>query len=205
LKELLNRRFGATVDISGSFDDVWASLFDAHVKGESSFTYILDRTFMRPRDILNFVRKSIQIAVSRGHTRVEENDIATAEAAYSEDMLNDLRYEMRDVFPSHPEILNGFLFQSWRLSRDDISLILLEAGVNDGDLDKVIDMLLWFAFLGVTRGQEETYSYRCMYNLPKLKSLIPSTPGSIPIYVIHPAFRMALEASANSPDQAILL
>jgi hypothetical protein len=205
LKELLNRRFGAAVDIPGGFDDVWARLFDAHVKGESSFAYILDRTFMRPRDILNFVRKSIQIAVSRGHTRVDENDITTAEAAYSEDMLNDLRYEMRDVFPHYPEILNEFLLQSRRLSGDDISLILLEAGVKNGDVDKVIDMLLWFAFLGVIRDEEETYSYLCMYNLPKLKSLISSNPGAMPIYVVHPAFRMALEASAEPQGQEELL
>jgi hypothetical protein len=192
LKELLSRRFQAEADVSGKFDEVWARLFDAHVKGENSFSYILDRTFMRPRDILNFVRKSIQIAVSRSQTRVDEKDILTAEAAFSEDMLNDLRYEMRDVFPGYPEILNHFLLQSWRLSRDDISVILLEAGVTTSDIDKVIDMLLWFSFFGVLRAAEEIYSYRMLYNLPKLKSLLPANDAASALYVIHPAFRMAL-------------
>jgi hypothetical protein len=44
-----------------------------------------------------------------------------------------------------------------------------------------------------------------MYNLPKLKSLISSNPGAMPIYVVHPAFRMALEASAEPQGQEELL
>jgi hypothetical protein len=42
---------------------------------------------MRPRDILNFVRKAIRIAVSRDHAHVMEIDVLAAERSFSEDMI----------------------------------------------------------------------------------------------------------------------
>ncbi len=79
LKTLLLMRFH-NADVKGNFEEVWPMLFDPHVEGESSFQYILARTFKRPRDLLNFVRKSVQVAVSRGHRRVEADDVLAAES-----------------------------------------------------------------------------------------------------------------------------
>jgi hypothetical protein len=108
VKELLLRRFRYQVpELKGSFEEVWSRLFEPHVGGESSFQYILRRTFFRPRDILNFVRKCIQIAVSQGHDRVEKEDTLAGETQFSADVLNGLHYEMRDVFPNLPDFALG--------------------------------------------------------------------------------------------------
>ena len=42
---------------------------------------------MRPRDVLSFVRKAIEVATNRGHERVTHDDLNAAEDEYSEDYV----------------------------------------------------------------------------------------------------------------------
>ncbi len=195
LKELLIRRFQYEVpELSGDFDQVWSRVFDPHVGGESSFRYIISRTFLRPRDVLNFVRKCIQVAVSRGHQRVEQDDIMSAEAEFSEDMLNEIRYEMRDIFPNLPDPVLAFLgLTGGRMSREDIDLILMDSKIAEDQLEKVTDLLLWFSFLGIAKDDDEHYSYDFLYNILKLKALVKNAKPSDKIYTVHPAFQKALQ------------
>lgn len=193
VKELLLLRFRFQApELEGSFDDVWSRLFDPHVHGESSFLYILARTFLRPRDILNFVRKCIQVAVSRGHDRVEQEDITAAEKEFSDDMLNELQYEMRDIFPQFPDLPLAFIGEGPSLSSEDIDLLLVESGLPEACVTRVRDILLWFAFLGVRKNGDEHYAYQFLYNMPKLQALLKGVDTADRAYVIHPGFRMAL-------------
>ncbi len=193
VKELVRRRLGQEFDSHEPFADIWTRLFDPHVAGEDSFRYLCSRTLMRPRDILNFVGKCVQVAVSRDHTRVEQEDILVAERQFSEDMLNDLRYEIRDVFPQHPTIVHRFLGAKVRLSKEDLQLIFMDADVPETKVQEVTDALLWFCFLGVSRGEEGCYSYEIGYDLLKLKSYVQSDNQQALVYIVHPAFRTALD------------
>lgn len=194
LKELLLKRFRYQApELSGNFEDVWANLFEVHVAGENSFQYIINRTFLRPRDLLNFVRKCIQIAVSRDHNRVSPEDIVSAENQFSEDMLNELRYEIRDILSNKKEPLLAFMGVNKFLSKEDIQIILIELGVHENNIDNLLDILLWFSFLGIKKGEDEYYSYNFLYNLEKLKLLIKNEDNSSACFCIHPAFRMALK------------
>ncbi len=194
LKELLLKRFRYQApELSGNFDEVWANLFEVHVSGENSFQYIINRTFLRPRDLLNFVRKCVQIAVSRDHDRVSPDDILSAENQFSEDMLNELRYEVRDVLGNKKEPLLAFMGVNKFLSKEDIQLILIELDVQDNNIDKLLDILLWFSFIGVKKGEEEYYSYHFLYNLEKLKLMVKNEDIASNCYCIHPAFRMSLK------------
>lgn len=194
VKELLLKRFRYVVpELEGSFEDVWRRLVDPHVAGESSFSYILSRTFLRPRDILNFVRKCINVAVSRDHDRVEQEDIRIAEKEFSEDMLNELWYEIRDVLPETPDLLLEFLGTQCAITRDEVHFALLEAGVVEDQLDRTRDLLIWFSFLGVRSGDEERYAYQFQHNVSKLRILEKQSDSEARVYVVHPAFRTALE------------
>ena len=193
IRELLVRRFQDSVpELKGSFDEVWANLFDAHVQGENSFHYILSRTFLRPRDVLNLTRKCVQISVSRNQARVREEDIITAEAEFSEDMLNETKYEIRDIYAQYSDVPAAFLGANTYLSHEDIELYLMDSGIAEKDAPKIIDALLWFCFLGVRVGEDEHYCYHVGYNRDKLMALIRGVPNSSNAFVIHPAFRRAL-------------
>lgn len=194
LQELLVRRIRYEVpELTGEFEETWSRLFDPHVRAESSFAYVTSRTFLRPRDLLNFVRKCIQIAVSRGHSRVEQEDILAAENEFSEDMLKELQYEIRDIYPDLPDLLVGFLGCSEKLSSDELDLILLDAGASEEQLQQLRDLLLWFSFMGILKDDEEYYAYTYHYNMPKLKALRKSRAPERSAFVVHPAFRRALE------------
>jgi hypothetical protein len=193
IKELLLKRFQNEVEeLQGDFDDIWNRVFDPHVGGESSFLYITSRTFLRPRDILNLIRKCIQVAVSRGHSRVEQDDITAAEKEFSEDMLNELRYEIRDVFPNIADIVNCFMGLKGKFSREDIYVLFDNSKVRVDDFEKLLNVLLWFSFVGVSINDEEYYAYKMQYNTLKLLSLINYQGNKDNVFVIHPAFRSAL-------------
>lgn len=198
IKELLLRRLQVSVpELIGSFEEIWATLFDAHVEAENSFLHLLSRTFLRPRDVLNFVRKCIHVAVSREHDRVHEEDILIAEAEYSEDMLNETKYEIRDIYPQYPDVPNAFMNASPRLSKEDIALYLMESGVAEADVDHAIEVLVWFCFLGVRADDEEHYCYQVSYNHEKLMAMIRGAKDADPVYVIHPAFQRALRLKSE--------
>lgn len=193
IKELLLRRFKYKApELDGQFEDIWTRLFDPHVSGENSFYYLLSRTFLRPRDILNLVRKCIQISVSRKHERVEQSDIQTAEQEFSEDMLNELRYEMRDVFPNFKEPLLVFMGTEKYISMDEIELLFSDTNIKIDSISELINILLWFSFLGVKVKDDELYAYKFLYNIDKLKTYIKEAKSGENVYCIHPAFRAAL-------------
>lgn len=41
------------------------------VKGEDSFQYIIDRTLMRPRALIDCIKDCIGVAINRGHEKIQ--------------------------------------------------------------------------------------------------------------------------------------
>jgi len=77
-KKIVLGRLKASTGLEGGFSDLWGAVFDTHVGTQDSFCFIMERTLMRPRDLLNFLRASIEIAINRGHIRVLQEDIIGA-------------------------------------------------------------------------------------------------------------------------------
>jgi len=66
--------------------------------------------------------------------------------------------------------------------------MLREAGTRDEDIERVVDLLLWFGFLGIyVSPEEERYSYQYEHNVQKMKSGLGQFS-----YCVHPAFRKSL-------------
>ena len=109
-------------------------------------------------------------------------------------MMNDLRYEIADVCPQYPEILNSFVGEIGPLSLKQVQELLIElANVPPSECVKVLDLLLWFSFLGVAVDSDNRrYSYDVFYNIEKLKAGSRDKRADNEVYHIHPAFRKAL-------------
>ena len=58
-KEILRRRISFSTQVQGTFEELWPLFFTSDVRGEESFSYILSRTLMRPREMLAFARECI--------------------------------------------------------------------------------------------------------------------------------------------------
>ena len=194
-KSIIAKRIGYSLNREEGFDSLWRRFFAVHITGEDSFSYILHRTLMRPRDLIGFIQRALQTAVNRGHEKVLEDDIIQAEGSFSDEMLQNIIYEFRDVYPKYPDIFYEFLMEPARLSYNKVREVLTRAAIPAREMDKIIDLLLWFAFLGIEIApDDERYIFSYGYDLEKLKRLGKKSMVET-IYVIHPAFRKSLETT----------
>lgn len=188
LKELLRKRIAASTALDESFEELWRLFFCSHVKGEESFSYILSRTLMRPREVLRFIRGCINVAVNRGHEQVTEDDIVHAEQSYSDDALVDLSLELRDVRPQFADAPYAFIGQTAHMAPSEVTIAIANARIPLDQVEKVRELLLWFGFLGISvYGDEERFSYQYEHNIRKMKTGVSQFT-----YCIHPTFRRAL-------------
>jgi hypothetical protein len=188
-KEILRRRLVASTGIDLPFSNIWSLLFDSHIQGEDSFYYLLNRTLMRPRELLRFARECVDTAVSRGHEKVLEDDVLHAEKSFSEDALVDIGLELKDVNPEYADVTYSFIGCRTIFSRAELEKRITETGVAPEDVEKVIDLLLWFSFIGIyVNSDDERYSYSYQHDVRKMESGLTRYS-----YCVHPAFRSALE------------
>ncbi len=192
-REVMRRRIAASTGLEGNFESVWGEIAVPLVGAEDSFGYLVDRTLMRPRDLLMFAQRAVEVAVNRGHGRISSEDILQAESGYSEDALLWLSYEIDDTHPGVSDALYAFHGGPTRLTELEVRDRLLAGGLEAGEAAAAIELLLWFGFLGVElSSSEELYAYAVRFNLRRLTHPV-ETGGAR--YVVHPAFRKALAVS----------
>lgn len=189
---IIARRIEASTDLVGSFEEMWPQICAPLVGAQNSFGYILDRTLMRPRDLLQFLHRALDTAINRGHSRITEEDLLQAESGYSEDMLLATAYEISDTNSDLADVLYAFQGAPSVMSREDGLLYLAVAGIDLEDrANEILRLLVWYGFLGVKSSafSEVKYSYSVYGNLRRLLQALEGTDVSL---IIHPAFRAAL-------------
>jgi hypothetical protein len=190
-RDILQKRIEDSTEITGGFDEAWAAIAEPAVGIRDSFDYIVDRTLMRPRDALLFVQRAQQVALNRSHPRITQDDIEHAEIGYSEEALVQLGFEMEDTHPGMVDALFAFHGAPTRLSRDQVENLLQQGKVSSDETKDAIELLLWFGFLGVqVGGGEPMYSHTVHFTLRRLTHPMETSMGQ---FIIHPAFRQALE------------
>lgn len=194
-REIVRQRIVASTDLDGTFAQVWANIGPALIGIEDTFGYLLDRTFLRPRDLLLFLDAAVQVAIDRGHDRLSVEDIQQAEARYSDDMLLSLSYEIEDTHPDASAAIYAFQGAAAVLRPSETQRLLEQAGLSSVD-DQIaaLELLLWYGFLGVRApgSDEELFSYKIGYNMRRLKHAVATEQGR---YVVHPGLRTALSVT----------
>ena len=190
---IVARRIEASTDLTGPFHEMWPQVCAPLVGAQDSFSYIVDRTLMRPRDLLQFLHRALDTAINRGHSRITEEDVLHAEKGYSDDLVLATSYEISDTNSELFDVLYAFQRAPSVIGLDDVLLYLAVAGIEDEDRAReVIRLLIWYGFLGVRSPlfPEVKYSYSVHGNLRRL--LQPLEMNDVAL-VIHPAFRAALD------------
>lgn len=184
----------------------------------SALDFILDRTLMRPRDAIAFVNQCLNLAT--GKDRLTWKEIHAAETAYSNDRLLALRDEWKPTFPGIDRVLHTFRGCPAFVDPVELTIILddcillaagrdfegtnwmtrLGAPVWEGYglhdwaemYQPLIRMLYNIGFLGCVRRRNEPSVYsHDEPDYPDRVSNIRDAAG----FVIHPAFRPALDIS----------
>ena len=100
LKELVNSRVQYVFEhkytkARVNFDDLLPTPLG---KGGDPWDYIIQRTFLRPRDVLQFVNHCFDKAINK--TKIDWTSILAAEKEYSQERLSSLYEEWLDIYPS---------------------------------------------------------------------------------------------------------
>jgi hypothetical protein len=194
LRQLLKKRFLYNDLPNESFDHLWRLICVPLVEGEESSQYLIDRSLMRPRFLLNIISHCRGFAVNLEHDRIEEEDIRRGVSAYSTDLIYDIDLEIRDVLPFAEDVLYNFIGVPSHVSANEIARILGEAGFDDGQQEKLSEILLWYGVCGVARDDgEPSYIYSVNYDVRRLKILIERLPKDARRIVINPALWAGLE------------
>jgi len=198
LREIIRRRIAySTSEPDVAIDDIWPKLCVSHVSktGEDSFEFLLDRSLMRPRGIIEVVRSCQSTAVTLLHDRIEERDLKDGLEAYSVELATNIGLEIRDVYPNSPEVIYALLGSDKRLKVSEVRHLVVTAGLSAGDFEEYFDLLLRYGVIGlVDASGNAQYIFDHRYEIRRLKAthshLTADADGTVEV---NPAFWSALD------------
>jgi hypothetical protein len=194
LREIIKLRILSSLDFGETkdFSTIWQSLCVSHYKGEETSQYLIERSLMRPRFLINLLNHCKGFAVNLNHNIIQIEDITKGFNSYSMDILTDISYELRDVLPESENILYNFIGCTTDLNLLDLKKIIKYEIIGDTFFAKLINLLLWHGFLGIKyETKNDIFIYNVNYNMHILNGLIDKFEDKI-IYTINPAFMPAL-------------
>lgn len=195
LRELLRLRLisGLPSDSAKlTFEQIWPQLCISHYKGEETSAYIIERSLMRPRNVIKMFSHAKGFAANLAHQKIQESDLEKGVRAYSQDLLVELDHELTDVFPDSRDLLYHFIDAEPRLTGSALAKLIASAGIAESDIQRVIDFLLYYGILGIQDSMEHVYYiFGVNYDL-KVLQIRAARAGGDAVYVMNPAFRPAL-------------
>lgn len=203
LRELLRLRLVSKLpEESGdlSFDQIWRQLCVSHysLTGEETSSYIIDRSLMRPRNVIKIFAHSRGFAANLTHSKIEDADLEKGVKAYSQDLLVELDHELSDVFPAGRDLLYQFIDAPPQMTRQQLSALIESGGMDSSETGKVIDFFLYYGILGVKTAEDHVhYIFNVNYDLKLLQIRAARIPDG-DVYVMNPAFRPALGIKESS-------
>ena len=196
LRELLRRRFVVQLPNKKiEFDVIWRSVAETHILGgQESSEYLIRRCLMRPRALIDLISHCRSHAINLNHQKMEEIDFVQGEAAHSTDLVSQISLELEDVFSRGNEALFAFIEAPRLMDARQLRERIAMTSVPDEKRQELVDLLLWYGFLGILRKNgEETYIYTVNYEMKKLKALVDMRPENELVYAVNPAFWRGLD------------
>ncbi|MGH9692080.1 MAG: P-loop ATPase, Sll1717 family, partial [Candidatus Acidiferrales bacterium] len=195
LLQVIESRYLAAHPEALNGSEIWNKYFCTTVRGTPTKDYITSRTLPRPRDVVYLVKNAISAAVNRGHSLIEETDIAMAEYEYSTFAMDSIMVENSITSPQLEAVLYEFAGCSVVVTGQEIAHFFRAAKIPDGLYTDVTEHLVKLSFLGIEVSpnkfafSEEPREYR---KNVILASKLQSDQEKMR-YQVHPAFRAYLE------------
>jgi hypothetical protein len=198
LRDMLKRRLVYNgLDRDASFEQLWRLICVSLIDGEETSQYLIERSMMRPRFLLNLISHCRGFAVNFDHEKIGADDIRKGLDAFSTDLIYDIDLEIRDVLPFAVDVLYAFLGQSARLTGDDVDR-LLGRNFDAEARGKIVEVLLWYGVLGVVRPSGDiAFIYSVNYDMKRLKGITEAEPPENRSFFINPALWPGLEITAQ--------
>lgn len=181
------------------WNSIFASQIDSHRL--ESVDYILDRTQLRPRELLQFCKLCLEYY--QGGKRIDEFTIFAAEEVYSEQKTKDLASEYRFKYPHLLDMFEAFRGLKSHFEKEELEYLLLAAVCGEIDVDRAAPWVLEMDYLELKKmlwhigflkakdlqhsGHATTYgAYLGHYELPTINL------ENVTHFCIHPAMHSFL-------------
>ena len=194
LKIIINKRISTSLHIPEP--EAWNAVFEskALARKTTNFNYIVKRTLLRPRDIIQFCASCKNEALHHHHTQIHNDDIYNGEAPYSEFIYREFIDEAHKQYPYIPqlfEVLRGIRYERFSYEQFENEYNQLTSVKNQLNLNPTIALKILFDFsiIGVERvgGSAGGSSFEFKYT----DSLIQ--PEFNRTMVIHPSLKKHLK------------
>lgn len=189
LRELIRLRIVSNgLDEDMDFKSAWLRLFVSHYMGEETSQFLIERSLMRPRFLLNLINHCKSFAINLNHEIIEASDIEKGINAYSADLLRDIGYELRDISSETDGALYAFISCPAELSEIEVMNKLKQTGIDHDGAARVLDLLLWYGFLGIRINSDEPkFIYDFSYNKALMDGVKRNSTQTVSL-VINQAF-----------------
>jgi hypothetical protein len=106
LREVLRRRLiRNALPEDTSFARVWSQICVSHYHGEETSQYLIDRSLMRPRNLIKLVAHCRGFAVGLERARIETEDLEKGLRAYSIDLITEADQELTDIIGADTDLI----------------------------------------------------------------------------------------------------
>lgn len=198
LRRIVEARFMRAAPALKSRGEVWEQYFTPTFRGIPLWDHINMRILPRPRDLIQLVKSSLESAVNRGRTRVEERDIEEGGLRYSRFAVNALIAEAAVRVPKIEDLLLGLIRSPEIVDAAKIADLCTSNNV-DLPSDELIRLLTRLTFLGPEVAPGEFKFIVDEQDEPKFEALAARiAPTGQRRYRIHPAFHPFLEVGYRS-------
>jgi hypothetical protein len=193
LREILRRRLiHNSLPEDTPFERVWSQICVSHYHGEETSQYLIDRSLMRPRNLIKLLAHCRGFAVGLERARIEEVDLEKGLRAYSIDLITEAGQELTDILGADTDLIYHFIGEGQEFEHGRLESILNGAGVPSDKTGKVIEFMLYFGFLGVKKGVENPrYIFDLGYDMKLLTALAIKAKSNL-TYVLNPALYTGL-------------
>ena len=175
--------------------DFWNDLIVKKINGVEIKKFLHVNIIPRPRDIIFFFNTAKNVAVSRGHSIIEENDILKAHSEYSNWVFKSIIVENGITMGQMHDFLYNLLGESVIINKERLVDLMVQSGISNDDetIDYFIDRLVALSLLGrEIRNNEFEFVYD-FENDQKIKMMAAKFASNR--YRIHNAFVPYLENS----------
>jgi hypothetical protein len=125
----------------------WNSVFASRMSAyhSDSVDYIIDRTQLRPRELLQFCKLCVDYY--RNGKRIDESTIFAAEEVFSEQKTKDLASEYRFKYPYLLDLFEVFRGRKSHFEKEDLEFLLLATVCGELHVDRAADWVLEMDYL----------------------------------------------------------
>ena len=155
----------------------WNSIFALEIPSHQaeSVDYILDRTQLRPRELLQFCKLCVEYYCEG--KRIDECTILAAEEVFSEQKIKDLASEYRFQYPHLLDIFEVFRGRKSHFGKEELEYLLLATVCGELDVDRAANWVLEMDYLELKK---------LLWHIGFIKAKIPRPAGqSAPTNVVY--------------------